>query len=280
MSKTGIIFDIKEFGLHDGVGMRTTVFLKGCPLRCMWCHNPEGQSFERELVKNLNKCTDCGLCKKACSHDICRDFGCCVKVCPNNNVKIAGDVFSPADLAEKLLKNEHFLRFGGVTFSGGEPLCQGEFILEVIPLLKGIRTAVETCGFVEEDLFRRVCEKIDDIFMDIKIMDNEKHIYYTAQSNDPILKNAMWLMESGKNVTFRVPLIPSVTDTDENLSAIAKFLSPAKDHIKLELIPYNRMTGAKYKNVGRVFSPEYDETLPLNKNVEIFESFGIEVTSY
>lgn len=280
MNKTGIIFDIKEFGLHDGSGMRTTVFLKGCPLRCVWCHNPEGQKFEREITKNLNKCTDCGLCKKVCGHSACEGFSVCVKVCPNNAVKVAGEVLDAKALAQRILKNKVFLKNGGVTFSGGEPLCQGEFILELIPLLEGIKTAVETCGYVEENLFRAVVDKLDDIFMDIKIFDEAKHIEFTGKSNNVILKNAQYLLDSKRFVTFRVPLIPTVTDTDENLNAIAKFLAPFHENIKVELIPYNRMTGAKYKSVGRNYNPEFDENATLNKNTEIFKSYGISCVAY
>ena len=275
-----IIFDIKEFGLHDGNGMRTTVFFKGCPLKCVWCHNPESQDFKRELIRNLNKCMGCGLCKKVCSHTACQGFSACVKVCPNNSVRIVGEEIDTEELSKRLLKNKQFLEKGGVTFSGGEPLCYGEFILELIPKLEGLKTAVETCGEVPSDLFRKVTEKIDDIFMDIKIFNEENHIRYTGKSNKQILKNAEFLLNGDRFVTFRIPLIPTITDTDENLSAIAEFLSKGKEHILVELIPYNRMTGAKYKNVGREYSPEFDENAPLNKNVEIFTKRGIKCVAY
>lgn len=274
-----LIFDIKEFGLHDGKGLRTTVFLKGCPLKCTWCHNPEGQSFYKEVSKNPQKCTSCGLCERQCNHDSCKDLGVCIKICPNDNVKVVGQEYSPKILAEKLLKNEAFLKKGGVTFSGGEPLCHGEFILETIKELKGIKTAVETCGYVETDKFLEVTDKIDDIFMDIKLIDDEKHIKYTGVSNKLILKNAKEILKK-RFVTIRIPLIPSVTDTNENLEGIAEFLAPYKENVKVELIPYNKMTGAKYKNLGRSYNPDYDENAPLNKNTEIFEKKGLKVKAY
>ncbi len=274
-----LIFDIKEFGLHDGSGMRTTVFLKGCPLKCTWCHNPEGQSFFKEVTKNPLKCTSCGLCKRGCTHEECKDLGVCVKICPNNNVKKVGEEYSPKKLAEKLLKNKSFIEKGGVTFSGGEPLCHGDFILETIKELKNIKTAVETCGYVETEKFLSVTDKIDDIFMDIKLIDEDKHIKYTGVSNKLILKNASEILKN-RFVTIRIPLIPTVTDTDENLSGIAEFLEPYKKNLVVELIPYNKMTGAKYKNLGRIYSPDFDENAVLNKNTEFFTKKGIKVKVY
>ena len=274
-----LIFDIKEFGLHDGKGLRTTVFLKGCPLKCVWCHNPEGQSFFKEVSKTVNKCTDCGLCKKECNHKECAPFGVCLKICPNDNVKVVGQEFSPEALAEKLLKNKTFLEKGGVTFSGGEPLCHGEFILEVINNLHGVKTAVETCGYVEQSQFLKITDKIDDIFMDIKFIDEEAHIKYTGVSNKLILENAKAIL-SKRSVTVRVPLIPSVTDTDENLLNIALFLQPFKENVTVELIPYNKMTGAKYKNLGKVYAPQFNEQAPLNKNIQIFLQKGINAKAY
>lgn len=274
-----LIFDIKEFGLHDGSGMRTTVFLKGCPLKCTWCHNPEGQSFFKEVTKNPLKCTSCGLCKRRCTHEECKDLGVCVKICPNNNVKKVGEEYSPQKLAEKLLKNKSFLEKGGVTFSGGEPLCHGDFILETIKELKNIKMAVETCGYVETEKFLSITDKIDDIFMDIKLIDEDKHIKYTGVSNKLILKNASEILKK-RFVTIRIPLIPTVTDTNENFSGIAEFLEPYKNNLVVELIPYNKMTGAKYKNLGRTYNPDFDENAVLNKNTEFFTKKGIKVKVY
>lgn len=274
-----LVFDIKEFGLHDGFGMRTTVFLKGCPLKCTWCHNPEGQSFFKEVTKNPLKCTLCGLCTRGCKHKECEDLNVCVKICPNDNVKVVGKDFSPQSLAEKLLKNKSFLEKGGVTFSGGEPLCHSDFIIETINELNGIKTAVETCGYVETEKFLKATEKIDDIFMDIKLIDEAQHIKYTGVSNKLILKNAKALLQK-RFVTIRIPLIPSVTDTNENLAGIADFLASFKENVSVELIPYNKMTGAKYKNLGRSYNPDFDENAVLNKNTEIFIKKGLKVKAY
>lgn len=277
---SNLIFDIKEFALHDGSGLRTTVFLKGCPLRCEWCHNPEGQEYGRELSKNLSKCVHCGLCSTPCTHKECQGLGFCIKLCPNNCLKVVGEEMSPEALAEELLKNERFLRKGGVTFSGGEPLTHSDFIIETVKHLPDVSTAVETCGFAPTDELLMAAEVINDIYFDIKLIDDSEHIKYTGVSNALILKNFKALMECGRRVTVRIPLIPTVTDKDENLRGIAKFLVPYRSLIKVELIPYNAMTGAKYRSVGKKYAPSFDEKAPINKNVSVFTENGIDCIAY
>lgn len=275
-----LIFDIKEFALHDGQGLRTTVFFKGCPMKCIWCHNPESQSFFREKAKNESKCVHCGLCQRQCSHEECKGLGVCIKVCPNNCVRAVGEEYTPEKLVEVLNKNRYFLQKGGVTFSGGEPLCHTEFILKTVPLLDGIKTAVETCGYADKQTFIKAIAAIDDIFMDIKLIDESEHIRYTGKSNKTILENAEYILDTGRKATFRVPLIPGITDRDENLSGIAEFLKKGRGNIKVELIPYNRLTGAKYKSVGREYNPPFDEKAPLNKNTAVFEENGISAEAF
>lgn len=265
-----LIFDIKEFALHDGDGLRTTVFFKGCPLKCVWCHNPESQSFSVEKAKNENKCVHCGLCERTCAHEECKGLGVCLKVCPNNCIKTVGEEYTPERLAEKLLKNSFFIKSGGVTFSGGEPMCHSDFILKTVPLLGGIKTSVETCGYVNQDVFASVCEKVDGIYMDIKLIDEKEHIKYTGKSNGLILKNAEYLLKNGRQVTFRIPLIPNITDTERNLNGIAEFLQAGRDNIKVELLPYNKLTGAKYKSIGREYNPPFDEKATPNGDTDPF----------
>lgn len=277
---TGRVFDIKEFGLHDGFGLRTTVFMKGCPLSCAWCHNPEGIGFSPELFRNMSQCRECGLCKIACDHPDCQPFGACLHICPGNFVKVAGIDYTPEALAEKLLSQREFLELGGITFSGGEPLMQEPFLREVAKLLPGISTAVETCGYVPSDVFQRACGWLDDVFIDLKLFSSREHLHWTGRSNTPILENIAWLMEHRDRFTLRIPLIPGVTDRDENLSSIAGFLKNSKAKIRVELIPYNIMTGAKYRSVGREYSPGFDEAKPLNKNTSHFESVGLSVLAY
>ncbi len=276
----GVVFDIKEFALHDGDGLRTTVFLKGCPMRCVWCHNPEGQSFLPELTKNRSRCTNCGMCKKPCLHDGCRPYGVCLRICPQNCLKVCGEEYSPAGLAARLLQNREFLKEGGVTFSGGEPLMQLDFISETVQLLDGIGKAVETCGFVSENTFRDALRIFDTFFFDIKLFDNDLHRKYTEQDNGLVLQNALTLLRSETNAVIRVPLIPGITDTDSNLMSIADFLSPYSEKISVELLPYNRMTGAKYSSLGKKYSLPFDETKQLNKNTKVFEQRHIKCKAY
>ena len=256
---TGRVFDIKEFGLHDGFGLRTTVFMKGCPLSCAWCHNPEGIGFAPELFRNLSQCQNCGKCRLPCDHPDCAPFGSCLHVCPGNFLKVCGTDYAPDTLADKLLSQREFLELGGVTFSGGEPLMQEEFLREVASRLPGIRTAVETCGYVAPEIFQRACGWLDDIFIDLKLFDPAEHLRWTGRPNDLILQNITWLKGNRDRFTLRIPLIPGVTDKDENLFAIADFLRDARAKVRVVLIPYNVFTGAKYRSVGRELRPAFDE---------------------
>lgn len=277
---TGLVFDVKEFALHDGSGLRTTVFLKGCPLRCAWCHNPEGMRPGREIARDLKKCRHCGLCRTPCDHEECRDLGVCVKICPEDAVRAVGKVMTPEELSRRLLKNREFLEEGGVTFSGGEPLLQAGFIRETAALLPGISLAVETSAHIDPEIFRRAIAGIDEIYADLKLIDPALHEKWTGVRNDLILGNLRWLMESGRIFTVRVPLIPGVTDTPENLSGIASFLEPGRRTVRVELIPYNPVTGAKYRSVGREYRPAFDEKAPLRKDLSPFREKGIAAVAY
>ncbi len=244
----GTIFDIKEFAVHDGPGARITVFLKGCPLRCRWCHNPEGLSCLPQLMYKENLCTHCGMCRKPCSHEECKPFGRCIHACANGCLAVSGRQISSEELAQKLNKNTEVLSMmdGGVTFSGGEPMLHADFVCDVIKRLNNLHTAIQTSGFTDSDTYKRVTENIDFIMQDIKIADTKKHIEYTGVSNEKILKNIEYLKTSGKNFVFRVPLIPGITDTEENLTAISEIAGDCRT----ELLKYNGMAGAKYEMLG------------------------------
>ena len=236
----GLIFDIKEFALNDGSGIRTTVFFKGCPLRCAWCHNPEGLSPRRELYIKQKGCTHCRLCRKPCNHPDCQGLGRCLHICPKNLVSVAGVEWDAGRLVQQLLKQADIYREtgGGVTLSGGEPLMQWEFACELLDRLHGrVHTAIETSGYAAEEAFRAVTERCDFVYMDLKLMDR-------------ILRNAELLRASGKPHTFRTPLIPGITDTGENLAAIRAFVGADT----WEQLPYNTLAPAKYASVGRTFS--------------------------
>ena len=248
----GLIFDIKEFALNDGGGIRSTVFFKGCPLRCVWCHNPEGLSPKRELYIKQKGCLHCGLCRKPCTHPDCQGLGRCLHICPKNLVSVAGEEWESGALAEKLLRQTDIYREtgGGVTLSGGEPLLQWQFAAELLDRLHGrVNTAIETSEYADEDAFRAVTDRCDFVYMDLKPMDCEKHKAYTGVYNDRILQNAAYLKASGKPHTFRTPLIPNITDAEENLAAIRAFVGGDS----WEQLPYNTLAPAKYANVGRAY---------------------------
>lgn len=244
----GTVFDIKELSVHDGPGCRITVFLKGCPLRCKWCHNPEGLNPNPQLMVQKNGCTDCKMCYKPCNHPECKPFGRCIHICPNGCLKISGKEWESKDLAVFLLKSSEFLSLtgGGITISGGEPLMQPDFVIELAEKLGGVHKAIQTSGYATEENYKKVISKFDYVMQDIKLVDNGLHQKYTGVSNEVILRNIEWLKRSGKDFVLRMPLIPSVTDTEENKSAALKIA----DGAKLEFLDYNPLAGAKYEMLG------------------------------
>lgn len=248
---TGTIFDIKEMAVHDGPGIRTTVFFKGCPLRCIWCHNPEGLTSEPQLMYKYARCIDCKNCQRECNHDECKPFGRCIHACPENCLEIVGKKVTANELAVELKKSADVLGndFGGFTFSGGEPLAQPEFILELIEELKDYHLCIETSGYADSDIFKTVIDNLDFIIMDIKLADSDLHKKYTGVGNEQILENFEILKGCGKPYIIRTPLIPNITDTKENLDAIKQIIGDSH----WEKLPYNTMAGAKYKMVGIEF---------------------------
>ena len=248
----GLIFDLKEFALHDGPGIRTTVFFKGCPLRCSWCHNPEGLSPKRELYIKQNGCLNCGLCRMPCTHPDCQGLGRCLHVCPRDLVDVAGKEWEASALADTLLQHADFFAStgGGVTLSGGEPLLQAEFCTELLTLLRGkIHTALETCGHAAPEVFSRVIALCDFVYMDLKLADPAEHRAHTGVDNALIVQNARTLQASGIPHAFRTPLIPGITDTQENLTALRAIVGDST----WEQLPYNPLAGAKYAAVGKTY---------------------------
>lgn len=261
----GTIFDIKEFTVHDGPGSRITVFLKGCPLRCKWCHNPEGLSVEKQLLYKSTFCSHCGTCRKPCVHEECKPFGRCVYACPNGCLSIAGEEITSECLAERLLKNADILELmgGGITISGGEPMLQADFVCALAEQLGSVHKALQTSGYTDLATYQKVVSHMDYVMQDIKLADRNAHIKYTGVSNEKILRNIEWLKTSGKKFVFRVPLIPGITDTDENLQAIAEIAGDCYT----ELMPYNEFAGAKYSMVGMEYPlPVISQSVEL-KNI-------------
>jgi pyruvate formate lyase activating enzyme len=246
---SGIVFDIREFTIHDGPGIRTTVFMKGCPLSCIWCHNPEGQSRQPQVIRG-----------------------------PTGE-RLAGRGYTAAELAALLDQQVDILRAneGGITFSGGEPLLQAEFVAEVIDLLDDAHILLDTSGYGNQKDFRRLVDRSDLIYFDLKLIDRTAHRHYTGCDNDLILSNLQTLGLARKPFVIRVPLVPGVTDTDENLASIARTVRGLPGLLNVDLLPYNRAAGSKYEYAGMEFNPDYDETRPLNINTTHFERYGIKV---
>jgi pyruvate formate lyase activating enzyme len=252
---TGIVFDIKEMTVHDGPGLRTTVFLKGCPLRCRWCHNPEGLSPRPQLMVKTATCTHCGLCRRGCNHPDCQEFGRCLHICPNGLITVSGKVMEAEELAKKLMRCAPlFGEEGGITFSGGEPLMQADFMLDVMDHMPGIRFACETSGYAPQETFRRVVDRMSLIYMDLKLADPERHKEYTGVGNERILENARRIAESGVELIIRTPVVPGFNDTPEEIKAISHFAKTLPGVREHHLLPYHRLGSDKYDGLGRKYS--------------------------
>ncbi len=276
----GLIFSIEEFALFDGDGIRVNVFFKGCPLNCLWCHNPEGQNGQIEIVRNPNSCRNCGKCFEVCRHpEKCELCDNCIINCPADALRRSGKYIDSDDLSRKLLQFEGILKDnGGLTFSGGEVLMQPDFLLEVLQKTASMHRIIETSGFGDSQKFEEILKNVDFVFYDLKIMDSEKHKRYTGVSNELILKNAKTLIGSGVPFTIRLPFIKEVNTDRENLVSLCEFLKNAENLKNVELLQYNKLAGAKYKLMGREYDDcfkEADEQDYLLAK-EIFKSFNLE----
>lgn len=285
---TGIIFDIKEGSIHDGPGLRQTVFVKGCPLHCSWCHNPEGLSPEKELMISPNGCTRCGGCVKACPKSErlidfgkpadCDACGLCVKACPQRIRRVAGEELTAEALATRLQENAGYYTQtgGGVTFSGGEPLMQAGFVLETLRLLgPEVHKALETSGYGTEADFAQFMAAFDLVMMDLKCMDDDMHRHFTGVSNKRILANAKRLCEGNTPFIIRIPVIPGVNDTVNHYRAVAELVAGAPALMRVELLPYHLTAGAKYAMLRKPYVPGFTTDQPIRVNLDIFTQFGI-----
>ncbi|MBQ8526720.1 MAG: glycyl-radical enzyme activating protein [Clostridia bacterium] len=259
-----MIFAIKPFEIHDGDGIRTTVFFKGCPLRCKWCHNPESLSFEKEILFDNELCTSCLSCIGICNANIAKDgkhifikenctlCGKCEALCPNNAFDISGKEMSAEEIADAVLKDEIFMKGsgGGVTFSGGEPLMQVDLCIETARILKkhGINIAVDTSGFVKKETLDKIIPYTDTFLFDIKAIDDDVHIKCTGVSNNQILENIKYIDSLSIPMEIRYPYIPAMNEGEAE--KIAEFVKNLKSVKVMRILPYHNYAERKYNTLG------------------------------
>ena len=264
-SSSGVVFDIQRFSIHDGPGIRTTVFLKGCPLRCAWCQNPESHRPQPELAFYAERCQGCFACREVCprgaiagtpgrrvDHERCDACGACAGICPTRSLRLIGATWEVERLATELARDKDYFADsgGGVTFSGGEPMLQPGFVLELARLLHGagIPVNVETCGTFRWADMQETLPDIDLVYFDLKLMDGNRHREWTGADNRLILENVTLLSQRFRNLQVRMPVIPGVNDDEENLRAIARFLLNLGLK-SIHCLPYNALGQAK---IGRL----------------------------
>lgn len=269
-----IISDIQRFCMHDGPGIRTTVFFKGCSLRCEWCHNPETQLCQREMLFYKEKCIGCGACSE-CDKDTCILCGECAKGCPTGARELVGKEYTSEEVYEEIRRDVAFYgEKGGVTFSGGECMMQIEPLTEVLKKCKekGIHTAVDTAGYVPFENFEKILPYTDLFLYDIKLFDSKKHKKYIGVDNKLILENLKRLFSVGTKIWIRIPIVPSVNDSIEEMKKIKDFLDECGTPQKIELLPYHPMGESKSQALGK--TPHLFETPDSEKMKSLKEIFG------
>jgi pyruvate formate lyase activating enzyme len=293
----GAVFDIQRYSLHDGPGLRTNVFLKGCPLRCAWCANPESQQIQPELALFANNCIACGQFPTACplgwgarseggwTEELTQEYGARAAVCPANAMRWIGERRTAGDVMQEVLRDAPFYEDGGgLTLTGGEPTMQPRMAEAILRLAKAdtISTAMETCGHTQWFVLEQLLPYLDHILFDLKHVDDELHRVYTGVGNDLILSNLRRLAALDAPLAIRVPLIPGFNASAESVGAIARFVSGLSSSIKgVDLLPYHALGKAKYKALGRAYPWEENSRLTDEEVAElvgVIESYGLAAT--
>ena len=268
----GTIFNIQKFSVNDGPGIRTTVFMKGCPLRCLWCHNPESNSVKQELFYDPRKCISCRACMAVCDNGChifdeaehtfiregCTACGKCASVCMAGALEAVGDEKTVEEVIAEVMKDEVFYENsgGGMTLSGGEPMMQFDFTYELLKAAKekGLHTCIETCGYAKEEQYRKIADLVDIFLFDYKETDPVKHKEYTGSDNRLIINNLKMLDDMGCNIILRCPIIPTLNDRDDHLSGIADMANILKNVLEINIEPYHPLGSGKSDMLGKEYA--------------------------
>ena len=299
--ETGTIFNIQKFSVHDGPGIRTTVFMKGCPLRCRWCSNVESMNPGKELGFIRQRCTDCGRClgvcpEKAVSHsegggiafdrETCTACGACVDVCAPGALTVYGRDVTVDEVFKDISRDSAFYQGsgGGITVSGGEPLRQADFVAALFEKCHeaDINTCLDTCGYADTEELKKVLRHADNVLYDIKHTDSDIHKILAGVPNERILENARMVAESGARMLVRIPLVKDANDTPDNIEKTAEFVKSLGGDTAVELLPYHRLGIGKYHTLDRPY-PGQDFSTPSSEELEsvirIFQEHGVQCTA-